>query len=275
MVAPIIGHSADGQPTYGQPVLVPGRTGTNALALLALVFGILGGLLAPVFGTLRWLRFDEPASRVAKWRSWVWCSVTFSWRGGSSFSWCPQPSSGQRFPAILRIDTARAAVRRCAWAAAGERSPDHDTTAENPLIIDPDATLVTAHSDKEHAAPNYMRGYGFHPLCAFVDHGDGGTGELPAMLLRPGNAGSNTAADHITIIKDALAQLPSDPGYRDGKVVLIRTVPRKREVPPGADGTLPKDFFRETPALIEYLTTRHLAYPIGFGSPTRWPPRSR
>ncbi|MFI2458131.1 hypothetical protein [Streptomyces sp. NPDC019539] len=31
----------------------------------------------------------------------------------------------------------------------------------------------------------------------FVDHGRGGSGEPVAVLLRPGNAGSNTAADHI------------------------------------------------------------------------------
>lgn len=42
------------------------------------------------------------------------------------------------------------------------------------VIIDLDATLVTAHSDKEHAKPTYKRGYGFHPLLAFLDHGVGG-----------------------------------------------------------------------------------------------------
>lgn len=78
-----------------------------------------------------------------------------------------------------------------AWARAGEHAPDHGTDAGTPLVIDLDATLVTAHSEKENAAPNYKRGYGFHPLCAFVDHGDGGSGEPVAMLLRPGNSGSN------------------------------------------------------------------------------------
>ncbi len=64
-------------------------------------------------------------------------------------------------------------------------------------MIDLDATLVTAHSEKEAAAPTYKRGFGFHPLLAYADHGDGGTGEPVAALLRPGNAGSNTAADHM------------------------------------------------------------------------------
>ncbi|ETZ96720.1 putative transposase, partial [Mycobacterium kansasii 732] len=62
------------------------------------------------------------------------------------------------------------------------------------------ATLVTAHSEKEKAAPTFKRGFGFHPLCAFVDHGSAGTGESLAILLRAGNAGSNTAADHKTVL---------------------------------------------------------------------------
>lgn len=115
------------------------------------------------------------------------------------------------------------------------------------MVIDLDATLVTAHSEKENAAPNYKRGYGFHPLCAFVDHGAAGTGEPVGMLLRPGNAGSNTATDHIAVVNDALAQLPADPGYRVGRKVLIRT--------DGAGGTH---------GLIEYLTKRRLGYSIGF-----------
>ena len=55
-------------------------------------------------------------------------------------------------------------------------------------MIDLDATLVTAHSDKEGAAPTYKRGFGFHPLVAYLD----ATGEALAGRLRPGNAGSGT-----------------------------------------------------------------------------------
>jgi hypothetical protein len=149
--------------------------------------------------------------------------------------------------ALTAINTARSVARTHTWSAAGEHGPGHSIDEQDPLVIDLDATLVTAHSDKEKAAPNYKRGYGFHPLCAFVDHGAGGTGEPLAMLLRPGNAGSNTAADHVTVVKDALTQLPFDPGYRVGRKVLIRT--------DGAGGTH---------TLIEYLTKRSLSYSIGF-----------
>ena len=79
--------------------------------------------------------------------------------------------------ALKAIDTARAAARERVWATAGEQAPDHDIDADRPLIIDLDATLVTAHSDKEHAAPTFKRGFGFHPLWAFADHGADGTGE--------------------------------------------------------------------------------------------------
>lgn len=118
-------------------------------------------------------------------------------------------------PGVLTaIDTARAAARTAAWAHAGEHAPDHDITAENPLVLDLDATLVTAHSDKEFAAPTYKRGFGFHPLLAFVDHGRAGTGEPLAAVLRSGNAGSNTAVDHIEVTRKALAR-----NYRSPPVI--------------------------------------------------------
>ena len=100
--------------------------------------------------------------------------------------------------ALERIAVARSAARRLVWAAGAD---------PKFYVIDFDATLITAHSDKTGAAPNYKKGFGFHPLLAFLD----GTGEALAGLLRPGNAGSNTAADHITVLDAALAQLPVDP----------------------------------------------------------------
>src|SRR5436190_1609396 len=90
---------------------------------------------------------------------------------------------------------AHAQARERFWELAG--APDR-------LTIDVDATLITSHSEKEKAAGNYKHGYGFHPLGAYADE----TREAFAMLLRPGNAGSNTAADHITVIDRSLAQIP-------------------------------------------------------------------
>jgi hypothetical protein len=113
------------------------------------------------------------------------------------------------------------------------------------LVVDLDATLVTAHSEKEHAAPTFKKGYGHHPLCAFLDHGSTGTGEPLAILLRAGNAGSNTAKDHITVVRRALAQLPAS--VSRGRRLVVRT--------DGAGGT--REF-------VGWLAKRGLGYSVGF-----------
>jgi hypothetical protein len=116
------------------------------------------------------------------------------------------------------VRRARSTVRQHVWRLAGDASP---VDADGGITIDLDAAIVIAHSDKQSAAPTWKHTYGFHPLLAFVDHGPDGTGEPVAALLRPGNAGSNTAADHITVTRDALAQLPRT--HRRGRATLIRT----------------------------------------------------
>jgi hypothetical protein len=133
--------------------------------------------------------------------------------------------------ALAAINTARAAVRARVWSQAGDHAPNHAASIDDPLIVDLDATLLTSHSDKEHAAPTFKRGFGFHPLLAFADHGQAGTGEPLSFLLRKGNAGSNTAADHITVLDMALAALPvharprpgPEPGTWEGPRVLARS----------------------------------------------------
>ncbi|WP_409474122.1 IS1380 family transposase [Streptomyces sp. HC307] len=123
-------------------------------------------------------------------------------------------ASGKRALAALR--QARAEVREHIWQLAGERAP----VAGGQVTVDPDGVLVIAHSDKQDAAATWKRTFGHHPLMAFVDHGRGGSGEPVVGLLRPGNAGSNTAADHIEAARLALAQLPKK--YRRGRHTLIR-----------------------------------------------------
>jgi hypothetical protein len=92
---------------------------------------------------------------------------------------------------------------RMAHATARERFWELNGAPER-LTIDVDATLISAHSEKERAAGTYKHGYGFHPLAAYTDQ----TREALAILLRAGNAGSNTAADHVTVIDRCLAQIP-------------------------------------------------------------------
>jgi Transposase DDE domain group 1 len=106
------------------------------------------------------------------------------------------------------LRAAHATARERFWELSG---------APGRLTIDIDATLVTAHSEKEKAAGNYKHGFGFHPLHAYADE----TREALAMLLRPGNAGSNTATDHVTMIDRSLAQIPDE--HIETLEILIRT----------------------------------------------------
>ena len=93
---------------------------------------------------------------------------------------------------------------RGAWAAGA--APDHDGW----LYLDVDATITIDHSDnKESAAATWKHTFGFHPLLVFLDRSDIAAGEALAGLLRAGNAGSNTAADHITVLGWALDALPA------------------------------------------------------------------
>ena len=118
--------------------------------------------------------------------------------------------------ALRAIRRARAAARERAWALAGDAAPGADGSL---IPVDLDATIVLAHSEKEKAAPTWKKTYGFHPLAAFADHGAGAGGEALAIVLRAGNAGSNTASEHIEVTRLALAQLPRKLRRR----VLIRT----------------------------------------------------
>jgi len=97
-----------------------------------------------------------------------------------------------------------------ALAGAHARAREHvwkqAQAAPVRVTIDIDATLITSHSEKEGAAGTFKGGYGFHPLMAYCDE----TGEALAAILRPGNAGSNTAADQIAVIEQALEQIPTE-----------------------------------------------------------------
>jgi hypothetical protein len=144
--------------------------------------------------------------------------------------------------ALKAIRGARAAARQRAWELAGDAAPGADGAL---ITVDIDATIVTACSDKDQAAATWKKTYGFHPLTVFADHGPDGSGEPLALMLRPGNAGSNTAADHVEATRLALAQLPRHLRRR----VLIRT--------DSGGGT--HDF-------LTWLTRpgRRLAYSVGF-----------
>ena len=109
-------------------------------------------------------------------------------------------------PLLGKIRAARAAARARAWDAGAR---------PQTITLNIDATLLSAHSDKERAVGTYKHGYGFHPLGCWLDE----TGEALAAILRPGNAGANTAEDHFVVLGLSLAQLPVEDLDRE---ILVR-----------------------------------------------------
>jgi len=118
---------------------------------------------------------------------------------------------------LKKIQAGRARTRRHVWAQLPDGVPASKvagTDLGEVIVLDVDATIVIAHSEKEKAAPTFKRSFGFHPLGAWCDN----TQEFLAAKLRPGNAGSNTATDHIEVLADAIAQIPA----AQRKQLLIR-----------------------------------------------------
>lgn len=129
---------------------------------------------------------------------------------------------------------------RAAHASARERFWDRHGAPER-LTIDLDATLITAHSEKEAAAGTYKGGFGFHPLLGYADE----TREALGGVLRPGNAGANTAADHTTVLDLALAQIPAE--HIEGIEILVRA-----------------DSAGATHGLVDYCREHGLRFSVGY-----------
>ncbi|MBL3671713.1 IS1380 family transposase [Streptomyces sp. M2CJ-2] len=119
------------------------------------------------------------------------------------------------------LSRARARVRRIVWTWLALRPQGFPwlTVAGKHLkgwvVLDIDATIITAASKKEGASPTFKRSFGFHPLAAWCAN----TTECLAMLLRPGSAGSNTAADHVAVVTETLHQIPGSSSAK----LLFRT----------------------------------------------------
>ncbi|MCA1700052.1 MAG: IS1380 family transposase [Actinobacteria bacterium] len=154
----------------------------------------------------------------------------------------PVASDSTAFRVIDRIaaDPGLLDALRVAHARARERFWELHGAPER-LTIDIDATLVTAHSEKEQAAGNYKGGYGFHPLHAYADE----TREALAGMLRPGNAGANSAADHIAVLDRALEQIPAE--YVEKIEILVRA-----------------DSAGATHGLIDYCREAKIRFSVGY-----------
>jgi hypothetical protein len=127
------------------------------------------------------------------------------------------PSDSTLYRTFRQVDMATLAGL---WAAIGEVRAavwrrSSATTGTATVVLDIDSSLHQVHSEnKAGTAPNYKGGFGFHPIYCFAD----ATGEALGVTLRPGNAGANTIADHVTVLDQAIAQLPAEiaEGHHDG-----------------------------------------------------------
>jgi Transposase DDE domain group 1 len=120
-----------------------------------------------------------------------------------------------------KLTAAVNAARRYAWAQVVARHGQlpgvrvADKVLAGVTCIRLDSTVTFAHSDKELAEGNF-KGFGHYPLNAYCDNTGG---EPLGWMLRKGSAGSNTAADHITVTDAAIAALP--PAYRRNLMVTV------------------------------------------------------
>ncbi|WBB94896.1 IS1380 family transposase [Solwaraspora sp. WMMA2080] len=111
---------------------------------------------------------------------------------------------------LHRIDAARAKSRAHLWsllpAGVPEATYAGGLSMGGTIVLRVDGTITVAHSRKEHAEATFKKTFGFHSLGVWIDN----TGELAALMPRPGNAGANTAADLIEVLRQAIAQIPAD-----------------------------------------------------------------
>ncbi len=121
--------------------------------------------------------------------------------------------------ALPAIRAARAQARARAWDRCRPLDGQPGSRDGGQVIVDLDVTLIRAHSEKEGAEPTYKRGFGFAPMCAFVDHGEHGSGETLVVDLRNGRASAFDTATHLAALDASLAQLPE----AERAQVLVRT----------------------------------------------------
>jgi hypothetical protein len=181
------------------------RAGTVLLALTAQRLGLMDGLSGALAGTRERRSAHDPGR--------VLCDLAVMAADGGQCVSDLQALAGQPAlfgnlasvptarrvllsigqPEIDRVRQARALARARAWEAGA---------APERVVLDFDATPISVHSEKEHAAGHYKGGFGFNPLLVSCGR------EALAGVLRPGNAGANNAQDHLKLLELALEQLP-------------------------------------------------------------------
>lgn len=188
-----------------------GHAGSRLLAEVAERSGLEAALSCALAPVSKRVRRHDPARVLVDLAVIRQQPELFGQVASTTTAWRVLDSIDEQMPARLAAAVARARATVCDWELRPER-----------VTLDFDATLVEVESEgKELAAPNYKHGLGHHPVLAYL----GQTGEALGGTLRPGNAGSNTARDHVGLLDEALAQLPPANQQEDkerGLEVLVR-----------------------------------------------------
>jgi hypothetical protein len=209
---------------------VASHAGCELLRELAAATGLVGGWDQALIGTYSGLPFHFPGQVLADLAVSIADGATsisglralrdqpglFGPVASGPTAWRVLDKVSEEHLSLLRAGRAKA--RAAAWQAGA--APD----LSQELVLDFDATVVVAHSEKECATPTWEHTFGSHPLYCFLDRPEVSSGEALAGLLRPGNAGPNTAADHIAVLDMAIDSLPTEarPGAEGGPRLLAR-----------------------------------------------------
>jgi len=120
-----------------------------------------------------------------------------------------------------RVNAAVVEFRRYWWGQLADRPEGFPwlSVAGRELtgitVLDLDATVVPAGSEKENAKATYKGGIGFVPNLATCDN----TGDVLAIDPRAGNATSNCAVDNIALLTTAVTRLPGS--FRHNMLVRL------------------------------------------------------
>lgn len=108
-----------------------------------------------------------------------------------------------------RLAAARAGAREHVWSLLPGGPPPLQVAGTysmgDQIVVRVDASIVECHSRKQGAAGTYKKSFGHQPVGAWIDN----TGELASLLLRPGSAAPNDAADLVLAVDEAIGQIPA------------------------------------------------------------------
>jgi hypothetical protein len=169
-----------------------------------------------------------------------------------------------------RIAAARLAAREHVWSLLPGGPPRLSIAGSywmgDQIVVRVDASIVECHSRKQHAAGTYKGGFGHQPIGVWIDN----TGELASLLLRPGNAAANNAADLVMALDEAITQVPAP--YRRALLVTSDTAGASHELIGWLTDLDQADNGMQLEYSIGWNITAEVRTAIGMLDPESWTP---